>query len=470
MNPLSGLDAAFLYLESPRTPMHVAGLSIFERPSSGAALDFLTFRAHVAARLHLVRTYRERLVMVPLALGKPYWIDDPAFDLDLHLHHATLPHPGGWRELRELMAQVVSRPLDRGRPLWEMTFVEGLQTVDGIAPASCALIAKVHHAAIDGLAGGAMLGVLLDATPDLPPASTPVAWQPASAPGDLHVLARAAADFLYWPLKALDLLAATVRSAVKLPFVPHVAGATALPGLYTAPHTLLNVPVSAHRVWDCVAIPLARVKAVRGLAPGCTVNDVLLALCAGALRRYLGEQDDLPLRPLIAMMPISTRPAHAPTAMGNQVSAILVDLATDEADSLRRLQRIHAGVSQSKAYHQAIDAQGLIDGAQLIPFSLASVAARLYAGSHVTAKINPIFNCVITNIPGPQRPVYLHGAPMVANMGMTPIYDGVGLLITIFSYDGTLTISATACREIMPDVDRFVHYLGASLADLESSV
>ena len=153
--------------------------------------------------------------------------------------------------------------------------------------------------------------------------------------------------------------------------------------------------------------------------------------------------------------------------MGNRVSAILVNLATDEADPVRRLLRIQAGASQSKAYHQAVDAQGLIDSTQLIPYSLASLGARLYTGSRVTGQINPIFNCVITNVPGPQTPVYLCGARMVANMGMTPIYDGVGLLITIFSYAGTLTVSATSCPEIMPDVDRFVRYVEEALAELE---
>lgn len=450
--------------------MHVAGLSIFERTGNGAGLDFPTFRAHVAARLHLARTFRDRLVMVPLRLGKPYWIDDPDFDLDSHLRHVTLPGAGGWRELRDLMAAVVSRPLDRARPLWEMTFVDGLEEVDGVPPGSCALIAKVHHAAIDGLAGGAMLGVLLDPTPEIPRTAQPAIRQPPPAPGPMRVLAHAGLDALRSPLKVIDLVRATVYSAVKLPFVPHVEGADVHPWLYTSPHTRLNVPVSARRVWDCISIPLDRVKAVRSLAPGSTVNDVLLALSAGALRRYLSEKNDLPPQPLIAMVPVSMRQEEARAAMGNQVSAILVDLATDESDPHLRLQRIHAGVSQNKALHSALEARDLIDSSQLIPFSLAGMAARLYTSSQVTGVINPIFNCVVTNIPGPQQPMYMRGARMIANMGMTPIYDGVGLLITIFSYDGVLTISATSCLEIMPDIERFVAYLAASLAELEGAL
>ncbi len=282
MKALSGLDAAFLYLETPRTPLHVAGLTVFAPATSGARLDFLTFRNHLAARMHLVRTYRERLVMVPFGLGHPYWIEDPDFDLDLHLHHVTLPKPGGWQELRALMADVISRPLERSRPLWEMTFVEGLETVAGAPPGSIALICKVHHAAIDGVAGGVMLGVLLDPTPEPSQPQPPASWQPANAPSEREVLAQAAADYRQWPRKIAELAGATIRSAVKLPFVPHVAGAKSLPWVYTAPHTRLNVPVSTHRVWDCISIPLSRVKAVKDLAPGVTINDVLLAISAGS--------------------------------------------------------------------------------------------------------------------------------------------------------------------------------------------
>lgn len=468
MKLLSGLDAAFLYLETPRTPLHVVGLSIFAPATDGVVLDFPAFRQHLAARLSRVRTYRERLVMVPLGMGHPYWIDDPDFDLNLHLHHATLSAPGGWQELRVLMEQIASRPLDRTRPPWEMTYVEGLAAVAGAPPGSIALICKVHHAAIDGVAGGVMLGALLDATPDPAQTSAPQPWRPPSAPGGRNVLARAAVDYLRWPRKMLDLLSATVESAAKLPFAPRVAGAAALPWLYTAPHTRLNAPVSAHRVWDCVTLSLARVKAVKSLTPGATVNDVVLAIAAGALRRYLARNHDLPERPLIAMAPVSLRQEAGRNAMGNQVSAILVDMATDEADPARRLQRIHAGASQSKAYHNALDMAGLIGAFAFVPFGLASLGVRLYTDAQVTAWINPIFNCIVTNVPGSQAPLYLHGARMVANIGMTPIYDGVGLAITIFSYAGALTISATSCRSLMADIDLFMRDIEDALLELEA--
>lgn len=450
--------------------MHVAALNIFETGTAGTQLDFPTLRAHVAARLHLVRTYRERLVMVPLNLGHPYWIEDPDFDLDHHLQHMYLPAPGGWAELRAVMADVISRPLDHARPLWEMVFIEGLETVPDVPPGSVALIGKVHHAASDGLAGGTMLGVMLDTTPLRGPMADPPPWQPRPAPGDLAVLTRTSRDALRIPREVVDLLSAAVRSAVKLPFVPRAAGVRSLPWLYAGPRTSLNVPVSARRTWDCCTIALDRIKAVKDQVPGITVNDVILAISAGALRRYLLAKDDLPKKPLIAMVPISTRTPDAKAAMGNQVSAILVKLATDEANPLRRLRRIQVGAQQSKAYHYAVDAQGLVDSTQLIPFALASAAAQLYTGSRITRRINPIFNCVITNVPGSQAPLYLHGARMLSTMGMTPIYDGVGLLITVFSYAGSVTITATSCPEIMPDTDVFVGFVEEALVELEWGV
>ncbi len=449
-------------------PLHVAGLSIFAPPAGDAALDFLTFRSHLSSRLPLVRTYRERLVMVPLGLGNPYWIEDPAFDLDLHLQHVALPKPGGWQELRTLMEHFVSHPLDRTRPLWAMAFVTGLDTIPGAPPGSVALITKVHHAAIDGVAGGVMLAALLDPTPEPEQAPAFVPWRPPPAPATLAVLAQSTGDLRQWPRKLVNLVGATARAALTMPFVPRVAGAGTLPRLYGAPRTRFNAPVSAQRVWDCVAIPLSRVRAVKLLTAGATVNDVLLASAAGALRRYLVEKDDLPAAALVAMVPISIRQDETRRAMGNQVSAILVDLATDEADPVRRLQRIHAGTSQSKAYHQAMNMPRLIDGFQLIPFGIAQIGVQLYTGLRVTGHINPIFNCVITNVPGAQAPLYLYGAPMVANMGLTPIYDGVGLMITIFSYMGMLTLSATSCRGLMPDVDLFLRYVEEALAELEN--
>jgi WS/DGAT/MGAT family acyltransferase len=469
MKSLSGLDAAFLYLETPRTPLHVAGLSIFA-PASGGVLDFATFRSHLAARLTRVRTYRERLVMVPLGLGHPYWIEDPDFALDRHLHAVRLPAPGGWAEMRSLMAHVISRPLDRSRPLWEMTYIEGLDTVAGAPPGSTALICKVHHAAIDGASGGVMLGALLDETAEPGGEPAPVPWHPPRVPDGLTVLSHTAAGYLRWPRKAADLLATTVAAAVKYPFVPRVNEGEALPWLYGAPSTPLNAPVSAQRVWDSVTLSLARVRAMKALMPGATVNDVVLAVTAGALRRYLLRKHALPDRGLIAMVPVSLRQDEARSAMGNQVSAILVDLATDEAEPVRRLQRIRAGAGQSKAYHHVLDMAGLLEAFQFVPFGLASLGVRLYTGSRVTEKINPIFNCIITNVPGVQTPLYLHGAQMIANLGLTPIYDGVGLAITIFSYAGALTISANTCRTLMPDVALFLRDIEAAVEELANAL
>lgn len=449
--------------------MHVMAVSIFDAQTADGRLDFARFRSHLAVRLPRVRTYRERLVTVPFGLGHPYWIEDASFDLDRHLQHVTLATPGGWAELRALVSTIFGRRLDRRLPLWSFTFVEGVDTIAGIPAGSVALIAKVHHAATDGLSGGEMLGALLDMAQDAPSGPAAVDWHPPPAPGTVTLLEQAARELLQTPANVLDFAVAAARSAVVLPFVPHVAGVDALPWMYTAPHTSLNAPVSARRTWDCLPLSLARVKAVKNAA-GVSVNDVALAVCAGAIRRYLLAKDDLPEQALIAMVPISTRAPAAREAMGNQVSAILVKLATEEADPLVRLERIRAEACQGKANNRAMDAQGLVDGFQLVPYGLGIMGLRLYTATKITRYINPIFNCIITNIPGSTEPLYMAGAPMLANMGLTPIFDAVALVITIFSYGGTLTFSVTACPELMPDIDSFVRYLSDALTELECAL
>ncbi|HMA37385.1 MAG TPA: wax ester/triacylglycerol synthase family O-acyltransferase [Chloroflexia bacterium] len=470
MHRLTGLDAAFLYLETPKTPMNVASVSIYDPATPTGQLDFLTFRNHVAARIHLVRTYRERLAMVPLNLDAPSWVEDPDFDLDLHLHHTALPKPGGWAEVRDLMARFVSRPLDRSRPLWEMTFVEGLDTIPGVPPGSVAILGKAHHAAIDGMSGADMLSALLDPTPEPRPVPAAPPWRPESTPGDLEMLTRTYFELLRQPFKALDIIPGAIRTALQLPAVPQVLGAETPPLPFTAPRTRLNRPVSARRTWDGILIPLPRIKAVKDLAPGTTVNDVILTICAGALRRYLQETGDLPKKPLIAMAPISTREMSARGTMGNQVSAMLIDLATDEADPLRRFAHIHAGATQSKAYQKAVDARSLTNAPDFVPFGLANLASRLYTGMEVAGQHAPVYNCVITNVPGPQQPLYMSGARLLANLGAGPIYDGLGLIITIFSYAGTVAISATSDHEIMPNIDAFMRHIEDSLAELETAL
>lgn len=470
MEQLAGLDATFLTLETANAPMAIGSVSIVDpRRLDGGRLGLADLRRLMASRLHLSRTFRQRLAEVPLGLGRPYWVEDEELDLEAHVERTQLPEPGGFRELEALAAWQFAEKLDRRRPLWHILLVEGLNGIEGVPEGAVALISRIHHAAIDGVSGSEILSALFDPTPEvreLPP--PPGEALREEAPGKLALLGKAGKNLgrtrqvLTRTVK--DTLTGTFRSGaawglkrVKPPPLP-----------FTAPATRLNTRVSSRRVWSAAGLGLDRIKAIKDQA-GVTVNDVVLAVSAGALRRYLEEKGELPEKPLVAMVPVSIRAEDERGAMGNLVSAMLVSLATDEADAGQRLARIHEGVRSSKLYHQAIGARTLADYSQAVPFGLAGLGARLYTRLHLAERHKPIFNLVITNVPGPQVPLYVSGARLLAHYGAAPIFDGVGLILPVLSYAGTLGVAALSCPEMMPDLDRFTSYLEEALGELEGA-
>ncbi len=463
MQPLSGLDSAFLFLEDSHQPMHVGSVLVFE-----GSITFEEFRETMASRIHLVPRLRQRLVMVPFGIGKPYWVDDPAFNLDMHLQHVGLPSPGNWRELRKLAARIFSTPLDRTRPLWEMTFVEGLDNIPQVPPGSVATINKIHHAAIDGVSGSDMMGILLDTTkePRKFQAPTPRAVPPV--PNELEVLGHTARKILGKPAE-IRRVATEVRDAFRAASKIQDKRGDAPPIPWTAPPTALNRTIDGQRIWNTALLELDRVKAIRKVA-GCTLNDVVLAICAGALRRYLDEKNALPGQPLVAMVPVSTRAEDEHGKMGNKVSAMFLELATNVADPIERLQVIKEHSQTGKAFEKAGTGQAMVDLYEFIPFGMATRMSRLYSRFRVAERVNPIFNCVITNVPGAQMDLYMAGHKLLATMGMAPLVDGMGLLITVLSYNGVLSISPTSSPSVMPDLDLFTRYLRESANELEAAV
>ena len=465
MEAMSGLDAAFLYLETPNAPMHIGGLSVIE-----GSLAYETFRDHLKSRIHTIKSLRQRLVTVPLSLDRPYWVDDPDFNIDRHLHHTALPRPGGWQQLRRLTSRIFGQPLDRNRPLWELVFVEGLDNIPQVPPGSVAVISKVHHAAIDGVSGADILALLYDISPQprvVPP--PPPQPEPGEIPTDLEMLAHSALNFATRPLKLPRILLETAKATARAGVLSR-ASRTNLPTLpFSAPPTVFNEPISADRIWNTALLSLDRIKRLKQVL-GFTVNDVVLAICAGALRRYLLEKDQLPEKPLVAMVPVSTRTKEEKNALGNQVSAMFLQLATDIADPIERLQKIHENAQQGKSYQGAVDARSLVEYSEFVPFGLAGQAARLYSRSQLSRHHRPVFNCVITNVPGPQVPLYLAGHRLLAHMGMAPILDGLGLILPIFSYNGVVSISPYSSPQVMPDLDKFARYLRESANELEAAV
>ena len=463
MQPLSGMDASFLYMEDPRTPMHVGSVLTFD-----GAMEFEDFRAMLKSRIHLVPRMMQRLVMVPLGLGKPYWVDDPDFNIDRHIQHIGLPRPGSWKQLRKVAARTFSVPLDRRRPLWEMVFVEGLDNVPQMPPGSVALISRVHHAAIDGVSGADMMSILFDMTEEPRHIEPPPPRTIPPVPNELQVLRRVARKIAGKPAR-LPALARDLANVMRAGKEARIRGAEVPPAPFSAPSTPLNGVVSDERCWNTALLEFDRVRAIKE-PMGCTLNDVVLAICAGALRRYLADKGALPVESLVAFVPISTRSKDQQGDMGNQVSGMSVQLATDIADPVERLQAIKQHTKGGKAYQNAVGAQTMADVFEFVPFGLAGQASRLYSRFRVAELHKPPFNLVITNVPGPQHDMYVAGHRLLATMGMAPVMDGMSLLITVLSYNGVLSISPTSCPDVMPDIDTFARYLRESANELEAAV
>ena len=476
MRQLSGLDAAFLYLETENAPMHIGGLSILDPSEKSGQWGLDELRAYLAARLHLAPALRERLLEVPMQLGKPYWVDDDEIDMQVHVERTRLAEPGGLRELASLVSYEHSQRLERDRPLWRILLIEGIED-SRFPPGSMALFARIHHAAIDGMSGNQILATLFEPTPvprPIPlPKDVPVTDEPGDEPGgqafgSFALLRRAGGNLLDIRRTLPRTLGQTLQAALRGGAAWGLKRVELPPMPFSAPRTRWNAPVGRERAWSAALLDLERIRAVKSRAEA-TVNDVVLATCAGALRRYLREKDELPEKPLVAMVPVSVRSDEEKGSMGNQVSAMLVSLATDVDDAAGRLAAIHTSATGSKVYHQAVGARTLVDSSDLVPFAVAGLAARLYTRLHLADRHTPIFNLVITNVPGPQVPLYLDGVRLHAHLGTGPILDGMGLILPIFSYNGTLSIGVTSCRDMMDDVERFAEYLEASFEEIEDA-
>ncbi|MEM7104706.1 MAG: wax ester/triacylglycerol synthase family O-acyltransferase [Bacteroidota bacterium] len=463
--PVSGMDAAFLYGETPTSPMHVGSVAIID-----GAIKFKNFRQTIVERIHLIPKLRKRLINVPLGIDYPYWVDDPNFDVDLHLNYVALPGNGGWKELRAMASQIFSEVLDRSKPLWEFTFVEGLNNLTTVPKGSVAVISKIHHVAIDGMAGASILSLLFDLTPEPRPIKPPPPFNPAPLPNELSLMVKSGLSFAKNPLKFPKLLAEAAAATVKTGIVTRVKKMDLPTTPFSAPPSPLNGIISLHRKWNMTILSLDRVKALKNIMET-TLNDMILAICAGALRRYLNEKGKLPPKPLVAMVPISTRKASDPNSMdGNQLSAMLVQLATNIDDPIERIERIHDNTIKGKTYQGALGAKTLSNMAEAVPFGIANQAARLYSRYHIAERHNPVFNLTITNVPGPQFPLYLNGHKLIYVGGTAPIIDGMGLIITIFSYNGQIMISPTSCIKTMPDLDDFTRYIREEANHLEELI
>ena len=455
MQQLSAQDASFVYLETPHTPMHIGSVGIYD-PST-APDGFVRFKdilAFIEQRLPGARSFRQRLVRVPFDLDHPYWIEDPEFDIEFHVRHVALPKPGDWRQLCIQVARLHARPMDLTKPLWEFTIVEGLDNIDGLPPGCFALVSKVHHAAIDGMSGVEMSAAVHDLDPSMTPPDKSDAWRPENMPRVADLLTRSYFNSLVQPMRVMETIGRSLPGVAKLG-VSLGKGEVSARNARPAPKTRFNAKVSAHRVWDAVPFKLAEVRRIKDAVPGATVNDVILSIVGGALRTYLKDKDELPRDTLTAMAPISVRGEGEKAALGNLVSAMVVGLGTQIEDPVERLRFVHEEAVNSKTMTNAVGARTLADYSQLVPSGLAGLAARLYTRVGAANAHAPVYNCVVTNVPGSRVPLYFCGARMVAMYGTAPIFDSMGLICPVYSYGPTIAISFTADRAMLPDPDRF---------------
>lgn len=470
MQQLSGLDASFMYFETPTTPMHVGGCSIYD-PSTvpgGGKVRFKDIIRHVEQRLGQSRTFRQRAVTVPFNLDHPYWIEDPDFDIEFHIRHIALPEPGDWRQLCIQVARLHSRQMDLTKPQWEMTVIEGLDNIPGLPKGSFAVVTKMHHAAVDGVSGMEIITVLHDTRPDAPPPE-PKPWTPEKIPSPADLLTRAHIHNLQQPLRFAQALSKAVPGLAKLA-QQLTAGTVRMPatGARPAPRTRFNGKVTAHRVVEALEFPLADFKAFRNAVPGVTINDGVMAVVGGGLRKYLKSKDDLPAESLVAMAPISVRSESEKGTAGNSVSAMLVAIGTHIDDPLARLKFVHEEAVNSKGLTNAVGARNLSEFSQFIPGALAGLGARLATQFEMTDQ-GAAINTVITNVPGPQDPLYFAGARMVSTFGLGPVAPGMGLIHPITSYCGKMVIAVTSDRTIMPDPGFYAQCIKDSFAEMKAA-
>lgn len=489
MKQLTGLDATFLYMETATQFGHVSGLSIYRRPPDEPDYDPLTrWREEIEWRLHRLEPLRRRVRDVPFRLDHPYWEDDADFDIEYHVRHTAVPPPGGDHQLGELVARLIGRPLDRRRPLWESYVIEGLPD-DRFA-----ILTKIHHATVDGASGAELLSMMLDdsrdgdASRDAGPGET---WLPESSRSSTAVLATAAVGLVRKPGRALVLGARTAREvgrATRNPVMVAAANqlranlrgplgavlnvgrerspvgqvAGPLPrGM--APPTPFNQTITAHRRFAFRSTSLTAVKKVKN-AMGATVNDVVMAMCAGGLRRWLDDHDALPDKALVAMVPVSIRTGEEAERWTNRVSAIFASLPTDEAEPLERVRRVHEAMMGAKGIFDAVPAESLTDFTQFAPPAVFSQAMR--TALRLTGRFTSPVNLVVSNVPGPRESLYTAGAELEHYYPVSTIVDGQGLNITVQSYRDTLDVGLVACRELVPDLWDMVDAIVEELAVL----
>jgi WS/DGAT/MGAT family acyltransferase len=456
LDRLTPIDASFLHQEGPVSHMHIGGVTLVEGPPP----TMEEFLAQIRMRLHLVPRYRHKLAYTALDSGRPVWIDDPSFNLEYHVRHTALPSPGTWEQLQELTARIFSQQLDRSKPLWEMWLIEGLED-DRFA-----LITKTHHSLIDGIAGIDLATVLFDVSPDPPPIThSGRAWRPHPEPGAAHLVAAGLIGAVRAGIElaegAIDALTHPEHAIARAREAAEGVGEIVWAGLNPAPETPLNVPIGPYRRFVGVTSQLEDFKVVKN-AFGGTVNDVVLAVVAGSMRKFLISRgrhtEGVELR---ALVPVSVRAEDQHNQAGNRIVVMRGPLPVYIADPIQRLRFVSQAMDGLKESKQALGAEMIAGAQNFAPPTILAQASRLNFSTR-------LFNLIVTNIPGPQFPLYVLGREMVQAIPVAFLPENHALAIAIMSYNGQMNFGLLGDFDALPDIDLIGETIAAELANLLS--
>ncbi|WP_373080109.1 wax ester/triacylglycerol synthase family O-acyltransferase [Zhongshania sp.] len=469
MQQLSGQDAMFIHTETTGIPQHIGALSIYDQSTAeGGLVRFKQILQLIESRAHLSPIFKRRLRRVPLGLDQPYWEDVENLDVESHIHHIALPQPGDWRQLCILASRLHARPMDLSKPLWEMIVIEGLDSVRGLPKGCFAVMIKIHHAAMDGASGAQFIPLLHDLSPDI--------IEPSAAPqrvvqqyNNWHMLSRAVGNNLKKPKQAINLVGSLIPAWRR---IRRGKKEQDFASLDDKQKTLFQGKLSPHRVCDAVPFAFEEIRAIKNAVPGATVNDAMLCVVSGALRKYLSAKQALPEKTLVSGCPIDVRSDAERSGGGNMVGFMTVSLRTDIAEPKARLAAIHDASMSSKAYAEALGPRVAVNVTDVVPGGMLSLALRAASSTGLTESA-VIFNTVVTNVPGPTKQLYFCGAKMVDGMNFGPLLPNVGLFHIVYSSVvnkvGTISISFTACRKMLPDPEFYSECLQASFDELKAA-
>ena len=469
MQQLSGQDAMFLHAELDGLPQHIGGVSIYDQSTAPEGkVRFKQILGMLESRVHLSPIFRRKLFTVPYNLGRPYWVEDEDFDMEYHVRHIALPKPGDWRQLCILSARIHSQPLRRDKPLWEIYVIEGLNNIEGYPPGCFALLMKVHHCAMDGATGTQFMNIVHDLTPEIRDTGEAPPWI-VERPSRLRALGKAYVDAWRKPGQMFEM----VREAV--PIARRIRQGREEQQIHTLdnkPRTRFQGKISRHRVVEACKFDFEVVRAIKNTQPGTTINDAMLTIVAGGLRKYLDSKGELPRNSLVSGCPIDVRTVQERAAGGNMVGFMTVGLRTDIADPAERLAAVHAEALSAKAYAEALGPRFAVDLADVMPGNVLSLAIRTASATGL-AEASVMFNTVVTNVPGPPMQLYMCGAALVDSISLGPLLPNVGLFHIVYSSvqdkKGTINLSFSACRDMLPDPAFYAQCLQESYDELREA-